>query len=64
MLIKIAFVYIIIGCLFSLLYIWRKKEDRLHVTLAVITGWPIFLFSMIGAGWNALLNQERGDPPL
>ena len=59
MLFKFGLAYLIIGFFFALSYHWRKEEDRLHVLLAVCTGWPIFLWSMIGAGWHALLGQEK-----
>ncbi len=53
--------YLMCGIVFMLVYCISKKEERIPVMLATITGWPLFLISMIGAGWNILLTQEEKD---
>ncbi len=57
--IKLFVIYLAIGVVFALIHGYVKEENRAHVALAVVTGWPIFLFSYIGAGWNALLNGRQ-----
>lgn len=57
--IRFFIVYAIIGLIFMVFYAIQKDENRVPVLMAVVTGWPIFLFSMIGAGWNSPLSQEE-----
>jgi len=57
--IKLLAIYIAIGVIFALIYGYVREENRAHVFVAVVTGWPIFLFSFIGAGWDALLNRRQ-----
>lgn len=56
---RVLLVYFLVGLLFAGIQYVVKDEKRPHVMLAVVTGWPIFLFSMIGAGWDALLNRRE-----
>lgn len=58
MLLKFLIGYFLIGLVFTLIYGYVKEENRFHVLAAVLTGWPIFFFAMLGSGWNALLSQE------
>jgi hypothetical membrane protein len=57
--IKLALIYLAIGVIFALLHGYVKEEKRPHVFVAVVTGWPIFIFSYVGAGWDALLNRRQ-----
>jgi hypothetical protein len=59
--IKFALVYLVIGLLYALISGYIKEENRFSVFVATWTGWPIFLISLIGAGWNALLNGRRSE---
>lgn len=59
---RILGIYFLIGLLYAIIYAFVKKdEDRTQVFLAIVTGWPLFLFAAIGAGWNALLNESRRE---
>jgi hypothetical protein len=57
--IKLLIIYLVVGLAFALIHGYVKEEKRFHVFVAVLTGWPIFLFSYIGAGWDALLNRRQ-----
>lgn len=59
MMIRFAVAYLFVGLLFAGIRYLAKDERRPHVMLAVITGWPIFMVSTIGAGWDALLNRRE-----
>ena len=61
MLIKFLVLYFLVGLVYACIHCCTREEDRIHVILAILTGWPVFLFSMIGAGWHALLNQGRRE---
>jgi hypothetical protein len=54
--IKLALIYLVVGLVYALISGYIKEENRFSVFVATVTGWPIFLISLIGAGWNALLN--------
>ena len=55
--IKLALIYLSIGLGYALVSGYVKDENRFPVFLATLTCWPVFLFSMIGGGFNALLNS-------
>lgn len=57
--IKLAALYLAIGVLIALIHGYVREEKRPHIFMAVVTGWPIFVFSYIGSGWNALLNSRQ-----
>jgi hypothetical protein len=59
--IKLALIYLALGVVFALIYGYAKEEKRYSVLAAAVTGWPIFLFSFVGSGWNALLNGRNED---
>jgi hypothetical protein len=59
--IKLALIYFVIGLIYALISGYVKDENRFPVFLATLTCWPIFLFSLIGAGWNVLLNGVQDD---
>ena len=55
--IKLLLIYLAIGAGYALIRGYIKEEKRFSVFAATVTGWPVFLISLIGAGWHALLNQ-------
>jgi hypothetical protein len=57
--IKLLLIYLALGAVYALISGYIKEEKRFTVFVATVTGWPIFLFSLIGAGWNALLNGRN-----
>jgi hypothetical protein len=57
--IKLLIIYLVIGLAYALIQGYIKEENRFSVFVATVTGWPIFLVSLIGAGWHALLNQRQ-----
>ncbi len=57
--IKLALIYLVIGLVYALISGYIKEEKRFPVFVATLTGWPLFLFAAIGAGWNALLNGRN-----
>ncbi len=61
MLIKFLIVYLVLGLAYALISGYIKEDDRFTVFVATWTGWPIFLISLIGAGWNALLNGRAEE---
>ena len=58
--IKLALIYLALGVGYALISGYIKEEKRFTVFVATVTGWPIFLISLAGAGWHALLNG-RGE---
>ena len=62
--VRLIIPYIVIGVAIALLYAHAKKEERFPVLLAVGTGWPVFMWALVGSGWNALLNERKPlEPP-
>jgi hypothetical protein len=59
--IRVALIYLVFGLVYALISGYIKEENRFPVFLATWTCWPIFLFSLIGAGWNALLNGRQEE---